>query len=416
MNEQTAAYTSARAAYAEIGVDTEAAIKRLSEIPISMHCWQGDDVRGFLSRERELSGGIQTTGNYPGAARTADELRRDLHLAYSLIPGRHRLNLHAIYAETDGTVELPDLNEKHFSAWMDFARAEGIGLDFNPTCFSHPLAENGTLSAIDPAVRDFWIAHCKASRSISEAFGRATGTVSVTNFWFPDGSKDIPIDRDAPRARMREALDCVMAEKKDPACHLDALESKVFGIGAESYTVASHEFSFGYAVSRGIAYTLDAGHFHPTEVISDKLTSVLQFAPELLLHVSRPVRWDSDHVVILDDELRAIAQNLVRSDLLSRTHIGLDYFDASINRVAAWVIGMRNMQKALLIALLEPTELLKQTENAGDCTARLALTEQYKTLPFGAVYNEFCVRMGVPTEGAWLSEVRRYENEVLSQR
>lgn len=416
MNEQTTAYTSAKAAYAEIGVDTEAAIKRLSEIPISMHCWQGDDVRGFLFRERELSGGIQTTGNYPGAARTADELRSDLHVAYSLIPGKHRLNLHAIYAETDGKVDLPDLTEKHFASWMDFAREEHIGLDFNPTCFSHPLAENGTLSAIDPAVRDFWISHCIASRRISEAFGRATGTVSVTNFWFPDGSKDIPIDRDAPRLRMRDALDRVMAEKKDPACHLDALESKVFGIGAESYTVASHEFSFGYAVSRGIAYTLDAGHFHPTEYISDKLTSVLQFAPELLLHVSRPVRWDSDHVVMLDDELRAIAQNLVRSDLLSRTHIGLDYFDASINRVAAWVIGMRNMQKALLIALLEPTELLKKTENSYDYTARLALTEQYKTLPFGAVYNEFCVRMGVPTEGAWLPEVRRYENEVLSQR
>ncbi len=411
------AYTLAKEQYASIGVDTEAAIARLATIPVSMHCWQGDDVLGFLFRDRALSGGIQTTGNYPGRAVTAEQLRADLDFALKLIPGPCRVNLHAIYADTEEKVDLPDLAPRHFASWMDWAKEKRIGLDYNPTCFSHPMADSGfTISSADGEVRDFWIAHCAGSRDISEAFGRATGTKCVTNFWFPDGSKDVPIDREGPRARMASALDRVFADKKDERYHLDALESKVFGIGAESYTVASHEFSMGYAVSRNIAYTLDSGHFHPTECISDKISSVLLFTKELLLHVSRPVRWDSDHVVMLDDELRAIASALVRNGLVDRTHIGLDYFDASINRVAAWVIGTRNMQKALLLSLLEPTAYLMKAELDGDYTARLALTEEYKAYPFGAVWDEFCRRAGVPERENWLADVKSYEKTVLANR
>ena len=410
-------YEQAKELYAKIGVDTDAAIKRLSGIPISMHCWQGDDVLGFLFRDIGLSGGIQTTGNYPGRARTPAELRQDLNAALALIPGKKRLNLHAIYADTTEKVDLTDLEPKHFASWVDWAKERGMGLDFNPTCFSHPMADSGfTISSPDPAVRAFWIEHCKKSRKISEYFGKSLGTKSVMNLWFPDGYKDIPFDREAPRRRMAEALDKVIAEKLDPACHLDSLESKVFGIGAESYTVASHEFSMGYAVSRGIAYTLDAGHFHPTEVISDKISSVLLYTKELLLHVSRPVRWDSDHVVIFDDELNAIADALTRTGLVERTHIGLDYFDASINRVAAWVIGTRNMQKALLRSLLAPLETLKNAELAGDYTTRLALAEELKFYPFADVWDHFCEVSGVPVREGWLNEVKKYENEVLSKR
>lgn len=410
-------YSAAREIYREAGVDTDAAIEAVKRISISMHCWQGDDVLGFLTPDVALSGGIQTTGNYPGRARTAQELRADMDFAMRLIPGKHRVNLHAIYADTDEKVELTDLAPRHFATWIDWAKERGLGLDFNPTCFSHPMASSGfTLSSADPTVRDFWIAHCRAARRISEAFGRALGTKSVMNLWFPDGSKDIPYDKEAPRYRMMTALDEVRAEPVDPACHLDALESKVFGIGAESYTVASHEFSLGYATTRGIAYCLDAGHFHPTEVISDKISAVLLYTKELLLHVSRPVRWDSDHVVILDDELHAIAQALIRTGLIERTHIGLDYFDASINRVAAWVIGTRNMCKALLHACLEPTARLQALELAGDYTARLALVEELKTYPFGAVWDYYCEQMGVPVRDAWLQEVQRYEREVLSLR
>lgn len=411
------AYELARELYASIGVDTDAAIRRLAEIPISMHCWQGDDVNGFLFQDVALSGGIQTTGNYPGRARCAEQLRADFSKAISLIPGKKRLNLHAIYADTDERVDLTDLAPRHFDSWIDYAREKGLGLDYNPTCFSHPMADSGfTISSPDPAVRAFWIEHCKGSRRISEAFGRALGTKCVTNFWFPDGYKDIPVDREAPRYRMMTALDEAMSEKLDPAWHLDALESKVFGIGAESYTVSSNEFALGYATSRGIAYTLDAGHFHPTEVISDKISSVLLYTKELLLHVSRPVRWDSDHVVILDDELTAIADALIRTELVERTHIGLDYFDASINRIAAWVIGTRNMQKALLKALLAPTALLKKLELEGDYTARLALSEELKSYPFAAVWDYFCEAAGVPVREKWLDEVRTYEKEVLSKR
>ena len=410
-------YQAAKAIYREMGVDTDAAIEAVKKIPISIHCWQGDDVLGFLTPDVALSGGIQTTGNYPGRARTAEELRRDMEFAMKMIPGKHRVNLHAIYADTDEKVELTDLEPRHFATWVDWAKEHGLGLDFNPTCFSHPMAASGfTISSPDKTVRDFWVKHCQASRKISEYFGKSLGTKSVMNLWFPDGYKDIPVDREAPRYRMMTALDEVLSVPVDPKYHIDALESKVFGIGAESYTVGSHEFSYGYAMSRGIAYCLDAGHFHPTEVISDKISSVLLSTKELLLHVSRPVRWDSDHVVILDDELNAIAQALVRTNLVERTHIGLDYFDASINRVAAWVIGTRNMCKALLKACLEPTDALKKIEVEGDYTSRLALVEELKTYPFGAVWDYYCEQMGVPVRDAWLADVKQYEKDVLSKR
>ena len=411
------AYLLAKEQYAKIGVDTDKALEKLKNIKISMHCWQGDDVLGFLFKDIELSGGIQTTGNYPGRANTADELRADLDKALSLIPGKHKLNLHAIYADTDEKVDLDELEPKHFEKWVKWAKEKGMGLDFNPTCFSHPMADSGfTISSADENVRNFWIRHCKASRKIAEYFGKELGQKAVTNFWFPDGYKDIPVDREAPRRRMMEALDEVFAEQIDEKYTVDALESKVFGIGAESYTVGSNEFCIGYAVSRNKLPCLDAGHYHPTEVISDKIPSVLLFSKELLLHVSRPVRWDSDHVVILDDELQAIAQSLVRTGLYERTHIGLDFFDASINRIAAWVIGTRNMQKALLKALLEPTADLMKVELDGDYTSRLALVEEYKTYPFGAVWDYFCEINGVPVGTEWLDEVKKYEQEVLLKR
>jgi len=413
------AYDLARERYAALGVDTEAALTRLSQVAISLHCWQGDDVLGFENPDGELTGGIAATGNYPGRARNADELRADLDRAYSLIPGRHRLSLHAIYAETGGRqVPRNELGPEHFAAWLDWAKANGHGLDFNPTCFSHPLSADGlTLAHPDPAVRKFWIEHCIASRRIGAHFGKELGTTCVTNIWVPDGMKDTPADRLAPRQRLREALDEVLAEKLDPAHNRDAVEAKLFGLGAESYTVGSHEFYMGYAVSRpGTLLCLDAGHFHPTEVISDKISAVLMYVPELLLHVSRGVRWDSDHVVTFTDELQAIMQELVRGDFLDRTHIGLDFFDASINRVAAWVIGTRNALRALLMALLEPVAELRALEQAGDYTARLALMEELKGMPWGVVWDEYCRRQDVPVGMAFLDEIRSYEASVLAQR
>lgn len=411
------AYELAKAAYAKIGVDADAAMEAVKKIKISLHCWQGDDVNGFLFQDIALSGGIQTTGDYPGKATTPAELKQDLEKAFSMIPGKHKLNLHAIYADTDEKIDLNEIEPRHFESWVNWAKEQGLGLDFNPSCFSHPMADSGfTLSSADPKVREFWLEHCKRSRKIAEYFGKELGQTCVTNFWFPDGYKDIPIDREAPRRRMMTALDEVFAEPIDEKYNLDAIESKVFGIGAESYTVGSNEFSLGYAATRNKAYCLDAGHFHPTEMISDKISTVLLYTKELLLHVSRPVRWDSDHVIILDDELNAIAQSLVRTNLVERTHIGLDFFDASINRVAAWVIGTRNMIKALLKAYLEPTEALKKLELEGDYTARLALTEEYKTYPFGAVWDYYCDQMGVPVRETWLEEIREYEKDVLSKR
>jgi len=374
-------------------------------------------VRGFLNRDQELTGGIAVTGNYPGAARTADELRQDLEKAFSLIPGKHKVNLHAIYADTDERVELDQLEPKHFANWVKWAKEHGLGLDFNPTCFSHEKSADGfTLSHPDPQIRRFWIDHCKASRKIGAYFGQQLGQTCVTNVWVPDGFKDIPVDRMGPRRRLKESLDEIFAEQLDPALHLDAVESKVFGIGSESYVVGSHEFYMGYGLQNNKLICLDAGHFHPTETISGKLSSLALFAEGILLHISRPVRWDSDHVVIMDDELMDIAHELVRHDLLAKTHIGLDFFDASINRIAAWVIGMRNTLKALLRAMLEPTEMLRQAELAKDYTTRLALLEEFKSYPFGAVWDYYCARQGVPVREAWLDEVKAYEQEVLSAR
>ena len=401
-----------------LGVETGRALDVLAQIPISLHCWQGDDVSGFESPDAELGGGLAATGNYPGKARNADELRSDLDKAYSLIPGTHRLNLHAIYAETGSQkVERNELRPEHFANWVDWARENGHGIDFNPTCFSHPLAESGfTLSHYDESVRRFWIEHCIACRKIGEHIGHELGTPCVTNIWIPDGYKDIPVDRKTPRLLLKDSLDEILAEKIAPQYNLDSVESKLFGIGSESYVVGSHEFYLGYAIANNILLCLDSGHFHPTEVISDKLSSVLTFLDEVLLHISRGVRWDSDHVVILSDELQAIAQEIVRGDFLYRVHIGLDFFDASINRVAAWVIGTRNTMRALLIALLEPIAQLRELEVSGDYTKRLALLEEFKGLPFGAVWDYFCLQQGVPVGVNFMDQVQAYEKQELSKR
>jgi L-rhamnose isomerase len=412
------AYALAKERYAALGVETDKALETLAHIPISLHCWQGDDVGGFEAPGGELGGGLAATGNYPGKARTADELRRDLDKAYSLIPGKHRLNLHAIYAETGGRkVERNELRPEHFAAWVDWAKDKGHGMDFNPTCFSHPKAASGfTLSSYDAGIRKFWIEHCIACRKIGEHFGRALGTPCVTNIWIPDGSKDIPADRKTPRALLNDSLDEILADEIDPRYNLDAVESKLFGLGSESYVVGSHEFYLGYAVANGVLLCLDSGHFHPTEVISDKLSSVLMFVDEVLLHVSRGVRWDSDHVVILSDELEAIAQEIVRGDFLEQVHIGLDFFDASINRIAAWVIGSRNTMRALLLALLEPKGQLRALEVSGDYTGRLALLEELKGLPFGAVWDYFCLKQSVPVGVSFMDEIRDYEKRELARR
>lgn len=410
-------YEEAKKLYAQHGIDVEQALEKLAQIKISMHCWQGDDVRGFLNRDQDLTGGISVTGNYPGAARTAAELRTDLEKAFTLIPGKHKVNLHAIYADTDETVELDRIEPKHFETWVKWAKEQGLGLDFNPTCFSHEKSKDGfTLSHPDPAIRQFWIDHCKASRKIGAYFGEQLGQTCVTNVWIPDGFKDIPADRLTPRQRLKSALDEVFAEELNPAYNLDAVESKLFGIGSEAYVVGSHEFYMGYGLQNNKLICLDAGHFHPTEVISNKLSSLSLFADGILLHVSRPMRWDSDHVVILDDELLDIAKELVYGDLLGKTHIGLDFFDGSINRVAAWVIGTRNTIKALLRAMLTPVETLRQAELEGDYTTRLALSEEFKSYPFGAVWDYYCAKSGVPVREQWLAEVKSYEREVLLKR
>lgn len=411
-------FTAASECCARLGVDAGAALEKLARIPLSLHCWQGDDIAGFEGRGGDVGGGLAVTGNYPGRARTPDELRADIDKALSLIPGRHRLNLHACYAETGGRkVERNALEPEHFANWIDWAKRGGLGLDFNPTYFAHPLADDGfTLAHPDAGIRRFWIEHGQACRRIGAFFGRETGTPCVTNVWIPDGYKDLPADRKTPRERLTAALDELFAEPLDPRHNLDAVECKLFGLGSESYVVGSHEFYLGYAVSRRKALCLDAGHFHPTETIADKISAVLPWVERLLLHVSRGVRWDSDHVVILSDELQAIATELARGDYFSRTHIGLDFFDASINRVAAWVIGARATLKALLRALLEPSDRLREMELSGDFTGRLALLEECKSLPFGAIWDTWCARSGVPQGMAWLDEIRRYENEVLSRR
>jgi L-rhamnose isomerase len=412
------AYPFAQEQYAALGVDTERALQTLAEVPVSLQCWQGDDLGGFEHTGGGLTGGIQATGNYPGKARTPEELRGDLMLAASLIPGRHRVNIHACHAELNGKkVERNAYTIDLFSGWVDWAREHNLGLDFNPTYFSHPLSADGfTLSNRNDGVRRFWIEHGIACRRIGAEIGRHLGKTVITNFWIPDGSKDTPVDRRIHRGWLEESLDAIFDESIDPALNRDALESKLFGIGCESYTVGSHEFYLGYAVARQKILCLDAGHFHPTETIADKISSVLQFIPEILLHVSRGVRWDSDHVVVLDDATRALMEEIVRGNYLDRVHIGMDFFDASINRIAAWVIGARNTKKALLIALLEPLERLRKFEAEGDFTSRLALLEEARTLPFGEVWNEFCRRQNVPVGFDWMEAVKRYEHKTLSLR
>ncbi|MCE0523505.1 MAG: L-rhamnose isomerase [Methylacidiphilales bacterium] len=411
-------YAFAREQYAALGVDTEKALKILSQIPVSLQCWQGDDVGGFERAAGALTGGIQATGNYPGKARTAGELRSDLETALSLVPGRHRVSLHACYAELEGKkAERNAYTIDPFASWVDWARARNLGIDFNPTYFSHPLSADGfTLSHRDAKVRRYWIEHGIACRGIAAEIGRRLGKTVITNFWIPDGSKDATVDRRAHRDWLIESLDAIFAEAIDPKLNRDAVESKLFGIGFESYTVGSHELYLGYAVSRQKLICLDAGHFHPTESIADKISSVLAFVPEILLHVSRGVRWDSDHVVILDDPTRALMEEIVRGSYLDRVHIGMDFFDASINRIAAWVIGARATQKALLLALLEPLARLRQMEAEGDFGGRLALLEETKSLPFGEVWNEFCRRENVPVGFAWMDAVKKYERAVLSSR
>ncbi len=411
------AYAIAKERYNRLNVDTDMAMETLVQIPISLHCWQGDDVVGFEDPDRDLSGGIFATGNYPGKARTAGDLRQDLDKAYSLIPGNHRLNLHAIYLETDKKVERNEIQPKHFAGWVAWAKENRHGVDFNPTCFSHSLADSGfTLAHTDEGVRNFWIEHCIASRKIGEYFGRELGSPAVTNVWIPDGYKDTPVDRKTPRLLLKDSLDKIFAEDIDPQHNLDAVECKLFGLGSESYVVGSHEFYMGYAIANNILLCLDAGHFHPTEVISDKISSVLTYVDEIMLHISRGVRWDSDHVVTLTDELQAIAQEIVRGDYLNRVHIGLDFFDASINRVAAWVIGARNTQRALLMALLEPIEQMRNLEATGDYTTRLGLLEELKGLPFGAVWDHFCAQQGVPVGISFMDKIKEYEKRILSRR
>jgi L-rhamnose isomerase len=411
------AYQLACERYAAVGVDVQHALKTLSQIPISLHCWQGDDVGGFENFGGTLGGGLVATGNYPGKARTPDELRADLEKTYSLIPGKHRLNLHAFYGEFGGKkVDRDEIEPKHFANWIAWAKKNGLGLDFNPTCFSHPKAADGfTLSNADEGIRKFWIDHCIRSREIGAAMGKALGKTCVTNVWIPDGMKDTPADRVGPRARLAESLDAVFKKAISPKLNLDAVEPKLFGIGSESFVVGSHEFYLGYAVSRKKLLTLDAGHYHPTEGIADKISSVMQYLPEILLHVSRGVRWDSDHVVIMNDDLLAIAREIAVNGFEKRVHIGLDYFDASINRVAAWTIGTRNMLRALLIALLE-SPLIRSAEAAGDFTTRLALQEEARSLPFGAIWDAYCEQQGVPVGDTWLAEVKTYEKNVLSKR
>lgn len=410
-------FDEAKKRYKEVGVDVEEALDKLQSTKISMHCWQGDDVLGFLNPDGELTGGIMTTGDYPGRARTPEELRQDVEKAFSLIPGKHKLNLHAMYVDTDETVDLNEIEPRHFKKWVEWAKENEVGLDFNPTFFNHPMFKDGyTLAHPDKAVRNFWIEHGKRTRRISEYFGKELGQKSYNNFWVPDGMKDNPIDRLSPRKRLMESYDEIFSEKVNADFTEDTVESKLFGIGLEAYTVGSHEFYMGYGISRNKTVLMDAGHYHPSEVVSNKLSALSLFSENLMLHVSRPVRWDSDHVIIMDDELQEIMKEIVRNDLLDRTAIGLDFFDATINRIAAWVVGVRNVQKALLKALLDPVDELKEAELAFDFTKRMVLTEEMKDLPYADIWNYFCYKNDVPVGLTWYDEVKTYEKEVLVNR
>lgn len=412
----TTSYESARQAFADWGVDTEAAMRALAGVPISVHCWQGDDVGGFERRSGTSGGGIQATGNHPGRARNPAELRADLEFAYAQLPGSHRLNLHACYLDTPEQPGRDEIEYRHFAPWVDWARDNRLALDFNPTFFGHAKADdNLTLSHPDAGIRDFWIEHGRRCREIAARIGHEQGSAAVNNIWVPDGSKDTPVDRMAARRRLEASLDAVLAQGFAKDDLIDAVESKLFGIGVESMTVGSHEFYLGYAVRKGTALCLDMGHFHPTESVADKLSAVALSVQDLLLHVSRPVRWDSDHVVLLNDDLLAMAQELVFADLLPRTRIGLDFFDATISRTAAWVVGVRNMQKALLRAFLLPQARLKALEERLDFTARLILTEELRDLPFAVVWAEHCARAGVPVGAELLGRLELYQASVAGR-
>ncbi len=409
-------YEIAKQAYAAVGVDTEQAISAVLNKPISIHCWQGDDVRGF-ENQKELTGGITTTGNYPGRARTPKELMDDFDVALSCIPGNHRINLHASYAITNEKTDRDVLEPKHFQAWVDFAKKRKLGIDFNPTLFSHPNAsDNLTLSNPNSEIRQFWIRHVKACRKIAAHIGKKLGSPCLHNIWIPDGYKDIPADRLGPRMRLKESLDEIFSVKYDPHDIIDCVESKVFGIGLEAYTVGSNEFYLSYALKNGIYYLLDNGHFHPTEMVSDKISALLTVFDKIPLHVTRPMHWDSDHVVLLQDELIEIAKEIVCNHALDKVLIGLDYFDASVNRIAAWIIGTRNMQKALLYAALLPSRQMKEFQNKGQYSELMMLSEEMKLYPLGAVWNELCLRAEVPVGMAWYKQVQEYEQQVLFKR
>ena len=418
-NEQIQkSYDLAVAEYATIGVDVNKAIEQIDNLPISLHCWQADDVTGFEKTDGALTGGIQATGNYPGKARSIDELRADIDKAMELIPGNHRVNIHAFYGDFGGeTVDRNQIEPKHFQSWIDWAKEKNYKLDFNATCFSHPKSADGlTLSHPDPAIRAFWVEHVIRCRKIAEEMGRQLGSKCMHNIWIPDGSKDVTVNRLQYRANLKESLDKIFEYKTNDEYMKDCIESKVFGIGLENFTVGSHEFYMGYGIKNNIPITLDSGHFHPTEIISDKISSLLLFSEEIMLHVTRSIRWDSDHVVILNEELVAIAQEIVRADALDRVHVGLDYFDASINRIGAYVVGVRATQKALLQALLEPIAKLREFEANGQNFERMALLEEAKSMPWGAVYNYYCAKKGVIAGEAYIADIQQYEKDVTSKR
>ena len=414
----TPSYSIARERYADIGVDTESALDALSSVALSLNCWQGDDVTGFESLGSAAGGGIQATGNHPGRARTPDELRSDIDTALSLIPGTHRVNLHAMYAECGGArIGRDELAPEHFRGWIAWAREKRLSLDFNATCFAHPLADAGfTLSSKDDDIRNFWIRHVRRAREISAEIGAQLGSPCIHNLWIPDGSKDQCVDKFGYRTLLKRSLDEIYAVKMDPARMKDAVESKLFGIGSESFVVGSYDFYLPYALSHGLMPCLDMGHYHPTESVADKISSLLQFTDEVLIHVSRGIRWDSDHVVILNDDLAALTDEIVRAGALARVHFALDFFDASINRIGAWVIGSRATQKSILRSLLEPRRHLQEYEEEGNLFARLALLEESKLLPIGAVWDEYCERMNVPPGTAWIDAVNAYELDVTGKR
>ncbi len=411
------AYQQAKERYAEYNIDTDAIINKMANVTISMHCWQGDDVGGFETAEGELSGGIMATGNHPGKAHTPAELRQDIEMAFSLIPGPNQLNLHACYREDDGKfIDRNEISASNFAGWIDWAKEKNIGLDFNPTFFSHPKAASGmTLSHPDESIRNFWIEHGKRSREIAAAFSEALDKTVINSFWIPDGAKDLTVDRWGARERLTDSYDKIFADKIDPRVK-EAVESKLFGIGSEEFVVGSHEYYMGYAITRDKMLCLDMGHFHPTETIHDKLSAILTFIPEVLLHVSRPIRWDSDHVVILNDDLFNLAREIVRGNAFDRVHLATDFFDASICRIGAWAIGLRATQEAILKAMLEPVELLKQLELENAGAEKLALMEIFKSMPSGAVWDQYCLQQNVPVGAAWLNVMTDYEKNVLAKR